>query len=112
VSAREWVYGFLTVLGVVLPWSFNVQWIREATSPSFVGFFAAGFVNPAASSLTVDLVIACTAFFAFVLVEGRRLQMRWAWLLIPYALLVAFASAFPLFLLLRERRLRSSSANT
>jgi hypothetical protein len=109
MSAREGVYAFLAAVGVVLPWLFNLQWMQEAASPSPIAFFGQGFVNPAASSLTVDLFIACTAFFVFVLVEGRRLQMRWAWLLLPYALVVAFASALPLFLLLRERRLRASA---
>ena len=44
--------------------------------------------------------------YAVLAVLGR-LGMRHTWLLVPYALGVAFASAFPLFLLLRARRLRA-----
>lgn len=110
MTAKEIAYAALAVLGVVLPWSFNLQWMSESQSASFFEFFALGFVNPAASSLTVDLFIACTTFFVWMLIEARRIGMRHAWLLIPYALFVAFASAFPLFLLLRERKLRRAGA--
>ena len=103
MTYKAWIYAVLAVIGVLGPWWFNLQWMQTVSAPSLMSFFAAGFENPAASSLTVDLFIACTVFFIWMLAEARRLKMSNAWLLVPYALLVAFASAFPLFLCWRER---------
>lgn len=111
VSIREIAYGLLAIVGVVWPWNYNLVWMQTSDAPSLPSFFAEGFTTPATSSLTVDLFIACTTFFVWMLVEARRLKMRWAWLLIPYALMIAFASAFPLFLLWRERVLRRAEAS-
>ena len=41
----------------------------------------------------------------FYVVEGRRLGMRRAWVLVPLTFLLALAFTFPLFLALRERAL-------
>ncbi|MGN6502397.1 MAG: DUF2834 domain-containing protein [Pseudolysinimonas sp.] len=41
----------------------------------------------------------------FIVIEGRRLGMRRAWLFLPLAAVTAAAFAVPLFLALRERRL-------
>ena len=44
----------------------------------------------------------------FIVIEGRRLGMRWAWVFLPLAAVTAAAFAVPLFLALRERRLSLS----
>ncbi len=54
--------------------------------------------------------LVCAAFFVFMGFEARRLGMKHTWLLIPYALFVALASAVPLFFLLRARRLETRQA--
>jgi hypothetical protein len=41
----------------------------------------------------------------FIIVESRRLRMRFGWLYVVAAGLTAFAFTFPLFLAMRERRL-------
>ena len=47
----------------------------------------------------------------FIVVEARRLGMKRAWLYIVLSLVTAFAFTFPLFLAMRERRLRSVAAD-
>ena len=98
-------YGVLAVVGVVLPWHYNIEWMQASTSAGALDFIRDGMVNGASSSLTVDITIVFIAFSVWLVVEARRLGMRYAWLLIPYALCIALASAFPLFLLLRSRRM-------
>lgn len=62
--------------------------------------------NPAAQSLSRDLAVAATAFTVWMVSESRRLAMKG----LPWVLLIcvtiAFACGGPLFLYLRERRLK------
>lgn len=95
------VYLVLAIVGLVGTWSWNIVAIIELRD--FVG----DWVNsgPAVSSLTVDLLVAAVAGSILIIVEGRRVGMKWAWVLLPLSSVTAFAFTFPLFLALRERRL-------
>jgi hypothetical protein len=104
---RPWptlVFGLLAILGVALPWYFNLQFLASGESP--LEFLRAGFANPAVASVTVDILIASTAFLIWMIVESRRLGMRNWWIYIVLTFSLAFAFAFPLFLMMRERKLR------
>jgi hypothetical protein len=109
-TPEEWFYGVLTVLGIVVPWGFNIAWMRTSPSPTAVQFVVDGMANPASSSLTVDIGLVFVVFCVWVVAEARRLHTKWMWALIPYGAMVALASAFPLFLLLRSRHLRLTLA--
>ncbi len=103
----EWVYLAFALIGLVAPWAFNITWMLGDPTPGALGFLVDATANPAASSISIDIVIACTTFFVWMMAESRRLKMKRTWLLIPYALMGSFASAFPLFLFLRSRRCRA-----
>ena len=47
----------------------------------------------------------CVAAFVWMVVEARRLGIRFVWAYIGLSLLVAVSVMFPLFLLARQRRL-------
>jgi hypothetical protein len=98
------VFGLLAILGLLLPWYFNLQFM--AAGGGLAGFLRAGLANPAVSSLTFDILIAAGAFLIWMIVESRRLGMRHWWIYIVLTFAVAFAFAFPLFLMMRERKLR------
>jgi Protein of unknown function DUF2834 len=99
------LYGGLAVMGLA-PWYFNLQAFGRDPMLDLVGFYRLGFANPAAASLTVDLMVAFVVFAVWVLPEAARLGMRRAWLYPVLGFFVSLAFAFPLFLMLRERRLR------
>lgn len=103
------VYAVLAVAGALLPWYFNLQLI---VGPGFdLGSFLAGvFANPASSSIGVDILVGATAFCVWMIREARRLGMRHWWVYLVITMLVSFACACPLFLLMRDRRLRESAA--
>lgn len=105
MSKLEKVYALLAVVGAVLPWYFNLQFL--ATGAGGPDFLSALWVNAATSSFTVDLVVACVTFVVWLFVEARRLGMRHVWAYVVLTFAVAFACAFPLFLLMRERHLRA-----
>lgn len=109
MSFKEGLYGLLALLGLVLTWAFNLQFLLSAPDPSFIGFFRAGYANWASTSLTNDVIICYLSFCVWVFAESARLQLKRAWIYPLLGALVALAFAFPLFLLLRERHLRNTA---
>lgn len=61
--------------------------------------------GPFVTSISVDLGVTAVAGVVLLVVEGRRLGMRFLWLYVVLALVTAFGFAFPLFLCNRERLL-------
>jgi hypothetical protein len=99
------VYLVLAIVGLAATWTLNI--LAIVSGSDFVGeWFSNGF---ATQSLQVDLLVLTVAVGAFLVVEGRRIGMRRAWLFLPLAAVTAAAFAVPLFLALRERRLSGTS---
>lgn len=102
----QWLYLALAVAGAVLPWMANLEFIRASGSPFDLGLFVTmANANPAAQSLSRDLLIGATAFTIWMVNEARRLKIRGLWLALLCSVTLAFACGAPLFLFLRERRL-------
>ena len=102
---RHWtplalVYLGLAVVGLIGTWWFNAIAIIQLRD--FLGDLVSS--GPAVSSLTVDLLVVAIAGSLFILVEARRLRMRFGWLYVVGAAVTALAFTFPLFLAMRERR--------
>ena len=65
-ALKKVLYLILAVLGAFLTWYFNLQFMLESYGQlsfaallqfDWIGFVSSGLANPAASSLTVDLLI-------------------------------------------------------
>ncbi|TFC21212.1 DUF2834 domain-containing protein [Cryobacterium algoritolerans] len=97
------VYLALSLAGLVGTWTFNVLAIVGLRD--FIGDWVGS--GPAVSSLTVDLLVAAVAGSILILVEARRLGMRWGWVYVVLSGLTAFAFTFPMFLAMRERTLQA-----
>jgi len=107
---RQRLYAVLAVAGLVGTWWFNLRFMSASGgSFSVVEFVRAGFANDASSSLGADLVVGTLTFLAWSFAESRRLGMRHWWVFVLLTFGVAFAMAFPLFLLVRERRLAATA---
>lgn len=103
---RDWtplafVYLLLAVAGLIGTWTFNLLAIVQMAD--FIGDLVTS--GPAVSSITVDLLVVAVAGSVFIIVEARRLGMRFGWLYVVAAGLTAFAFTFPLFLAMRQRHL-------
>jgi len=98
----------LAIVGLIGTWTFNALAIVQLRD--FIG----DWVNsgPAVSSLTVDLLIVAVAGSILMVVEARRLGMRFVWLYIVGSAITAFAFTFPLFLAMRERKLAAAVPQT
>ena len=107
-----WIYLALAVAGGVLPWMANLDFLRDyGTSFDLKVFVDLANANPAAQSLSRDLLIGAAAVTTWMIVESRRLKMRNLWLVLLSSVTIAFAFAAPLFLFLRERRLAELARN-
>ncbi|WP_236967322.1 DUF2834 domain-containing protein [Microbacterium aurantiacum] len=94
-------YLVIAIVGLVGTWWFNALAIVQMND------FVTDLVTsgPAVSSITVDLLVVAVAGSVFILVEARRLRMRFGWLYVVGSALTAFAFTFPLFLAMRQRRI-------
>ena len=110
-KALPWIYLSLAVLGAVLPWQANLDFIAENGQAFDLGrFIADASANAAARSLSADLLIGATAVSVWICVEGPRLKIRGWWVAIPLSFGIAFACGAPFFLFLRERHLQSEES--
>ena len=107
----QWVYLALALAGAILPWMATLAFIRTSGNAfDLAQFVALANANPAAQSLSRDLLIGATAITLWMVVEARRLQVRGLWLALLCCVTVAFACGAPLFLWMRERRLAELEA--
>ena len=116
-SWLAWLYLALAIAGGVLPWMANLDFMRDyGASFDLKVFINLANANPAAQSLSRDLLIGAAAVTTWMIVESRRLKMQNLWIVLLSSVTIAFAFAAPFFLFLRERRLaelaRESQANS
>ena len=105
-----WGYLALAIAGGVLPWMANLDYMHQyGANFDLTLFVQLANANPAAQSLSRDLLVGASAITIWMVVESRRLQMRHLWLVLLSSVTIAFAFAAPLFLFLRERRLAELS---
>ena len=61
--------------------------------------------NPAAQSISRDLLVGASAVFIWIVNESKKLSMKNMWIVYFGTFLIAFAFSAPFFLFLRERRI-------
>ena len=109
MSITRIVYLLLAIVGLVMTWYYNLQFIADSGgSFDVTAFIAAGATNAAAQSLSWDLAIACITGLTWIYFESKRMGLRFFWVYIILAFAVAFAFAFPLFLFVRQGKLEKA----
>lgn len=103
-------YGLVATVALVATWGQNLAYFQGAQGPaSLLGALAAFIddtrVNPAGRSITVDIALLTLAGSTFMILEARRLGIRFVWAYILLGFLVAISVTFPLFMVARERHL-------
>lgn len=94
------VYLALCIIGTVLPLAQFIPWLAEYgfNMPLLIQQIAADRLSAFA---WLDVLVSALALAVFVVVESRRLNMRYGWLSL-FGLCVGVSLALPLFLLMRE----------
>lgn len=98
-------YGLVAVGAFFATWSQNLAFFALPDNGGLPGFIRMAYANPAAASISNDILFMCFAAFTFMVVEARRLGMRHVWLYLVLSCCIAVSVMFPLFLLARQRRL-------
>jgi hypothetical protein len=101
------VYSSIAIVALPATWINNIAFMTQANNSSMFDFVRAVYINPAAASLTNDLLLVAFAACMFMVLEGRRLGIRYLWLYLVLSALIAISVTFPLFLLARHLKLAS-----
>lgn len=114
-KALSWAYGLIAVLAFIGTWG-NMVAYRGLCIRAYVAFWRDSFANPASRFLMADILFFSLAVFTWMVLEARRLHMRWVWLYLILGTLIALSVTIPVFLIFREyalaRREPSSKAGT
>lgn len=102
------VYAVIALVALIATWSQNILFFRDGGS--FMGFWEATKANPASRSITVDIAILLLAVAILMVIEARRLGIKYVWAYILGGFAIAISVTFPLFLLARELKLEKSDS--
>src|ERR1700755_966032 len=102
------VYIAIALVALLATWSQNILFFNGGGS--FFGFWEATKVNPASRSITVDIALFLLSAAILMVVEARRVGVKYVWAYIIGGFLIRISVTFPLFLLARELRLEKSDA--
>lgn len=95
------LYLLLTVIGFTLPLIPFILWLN--THGLDLPLLFQSILNDRLSLFAwLDVIISALALIAFILYEGKRLQMPKLWMPIAGTLCIGVSFGLPLFLLLRE----------
>ena len=102
----QWLFLGAAILGAVLPLSYLVPFVA-AHGLDVPLIFRQLFQNNISAFFGVDVIISALALLVFIFVEGRRQGMRHLWVYVLCTLLVGVSLGLPLFLFVRERKLKT-----
>ena len=102
----SYIYLFLAFLGAILPMIANFEFAMEyGNSFDIKNFVSLANANPAAQSISRDLLVGASAVFIWIVNEYKKLKIKNMWIVYIGTFLIAFAFSAPFFLFLRERRM-------
>ena len=102
----SYLYLFLSILGAILPMMANFDFAMEyGNSFDIKNFISLANANPAAQSISRDLLVGASAIFIWIVNESKKLNIKNMWIVYIGTFLIAFAFSAPFFLFLRERRI-------
>lgn len=101
-------YALVATVALVATWGQNLAYFQGVAAAGgvlevFAAFIEDTRVNPASRSITVDIALFTLAGSVFMILEARRLGIRFVWAYILLGFLVAISVTFPLFMIARER---------
>jgi Terpene cyclase DEP1 len=98
-------YGLIALTALIMTWSQNLLYFQGEHPAGFGQYLLDLKVNGAARSFTVDIGLFLLAATGLMVVEARKLGMRFVWAYVILGFAIAISVTFPLFLIAREIRL-------
>ena len=97
------IYALIAVAALVGTWAHNFAYLKLGWLAANMQFWIDTLVSHASASITVDLFFFGLAVNLWMVLEARRIGLRWVWGYVIAGLLVAISVAFPLYMIHRER---------
>lgn len=101
------VYGTIAVAALIATWS-NAGPYAHSVTAVLVDFWRDTKVTSASRFITADILMFALAAAVLMVIEARRLNVRFVWAYIIGGFFVAVSVTFPLFLVARELRIGAS----
>jgi hypothetical protein len=86
----------LTLVGVAVPWWFNLQYFAAGGGLTPAAFFGTAFANALTTAITLDVYLAALAFSVGVALDGGAGARRW-WA-VPMTFFIGLSFALPAYL--------------
>lgn len=99
------IYALLAAIALLATWSQNLAFMALPENGGGIGFVRAALSNPAAASITFDLLFFGLAACVWMIAEAQRLGIRFVWLYVVLSLLIGISVMFPMFLIARQLKL-------
>ena len=104
------VYGAIAVAGLITTFSQGLAYSHNGAG-SLLAFFNDARLLPASPAPTSGLfLLVGLAGVIFMVVEARKLGIKFVWLYVAAAYIVAISATFPVFLIAREVQISKSDA--
>jgi len=102
-----YTYLVIGILALMLSWIHTPSYFDDGVLLGNVSFWQDALLNsnPANKFLLIDLFFLCFAANVWMVIESRRIGIKYVWVYISIGILIAISFAFPLFLAARERQL-------
>lgn len=104
----RYIYLCLCFPGAALPCLQLVPWLAThgLNLPLFLSEL---FSTRIGAFFGMDVIVSALVLFVFIGVEGRRLAMRYLWVLVVATCAVGVSLGFPLFLYMRQLKLEAQA---
>ncbi|WP_063370758.1 DUF2834 domain-containing protein [Pseudoalteromonas luteoviolacea] len=95
-------YLTLAFLGLFIPYGVLAPWI-SAHGLDIPLLFSHAAANSVSQFAWLDVLVSAVALIGFILVDGRRKQIKYRYLAVIGTLIVGVSFGLPMYLYLRER---------
>lgn len=93
----------LALLGVMVPWYFNIGFLLDGGSFAPGPFVAAVSANKLVAGITWDVYIAAAAFSVWLLQDAPAAGVRRPWIYVVMTFGIGLAFSLPLYMTIRGR---------
>ena len=100
-------YVLIAIVSVILCWSEAFQYLEFGFFGAWKAFFTDVNVNHGSRFLNYDASSVCITFAIWSIVDGKRKNIKYAFLYPIMGVLVAISFAFPLYLIHRELKINN-----
>jgi hypothetical protein len=99
------IYLVLCIAGAVLPYWQFVPWVMQ-NGLSVPIMLRELFAYRISAFFVMDVLVSAVVLIVFIRVESTRLHIRWRWLPVLAVLTVGVSLGLPMFLYMRELRMK------